>query len=65
MSGQIVDSSQVAAPKQRNTRDEKQAIRAGKTAPETLAGTAGQGPPEGGGRPLDDPDGQGPAGPGA
>ena len=34
MSGQIVDSSLVAAPKQRNTRDEKQAIRAGKTAPE-------------------------------
>ena len=27
MSGQIVDSSLVAAPKQRNTRDEKQAIR--------------------------------------
>ena len=34
MSGQLVDSSLVAAPKQRNTRDEKQAIRAGKTAPE-------------------------------
>ena len=34
MSGQLVDSSLVAAPKQRNTRDEKQAIRAGKSAPE-------------------------------
>ena len=34
MSGQLVDSTLLAAPKQRNTRDEKQAIRAGKTAPE-------------------------------
>ena len=34
MSGQIVDSSLVAAPKQRNTRDEKQAIKAGRSAPE-------------------------------
>ena len=34
MSGQLVDSSLVAAPKQRNTRDEKQAIKAGKSAHE-------------------------------
>ena len=34
MSGQMVDSSLVAAPKQRNTRDEKQAAKAGKTAHE-------------------------------
>ena len=34
MSGQTVDSSLVAAPKQRNTRDEKQAAKAGKTAHE-------------------------------
>ena len=34
MSGQIVDSSLVAAPKQRNTRNEKQAAKAGKTAHE-------------------------------
>ena len=34
MSGQLVDSSLVAAPRQRNTRDEKQAIKAGKSAHE-------------------------------
>ena len=34
MSGHLVDSTLVAAPKQRNTRDEKQAIRPGKTAAE-------------------------------
>ena len=34
MSGQIVDSSLVAAPKQRNARDEKQAAKARKTAHE-------------------------------
>ena len=34
MSGQLVDSTLVAAPKQRNTRDEKQAAKAGKTAHE-------------------------------
>ena len=34
MSGQIVDSSLVAVPKQRNTRDEKQAAKAGKSAHE-------------------------------
>ena len=34
MSGQLVDSSLVAAPKQRNTRDEKQAAKAGKAAHE-------------------------------
>lgn len=32
MSGQLVDSTLVAAPKQRNTGDEKKAIKAGKTA---------------------------------
>ena len=30
MSGQIVDASLVAAPKQRNTEEEKEAIKAGK-----------------------------------
>jgi IS5 family transposase len=34
MSGQIVDASLVAAPRQRNTEEEKAAIRAGKTAAE-------------------------------
>ena len=34
MSGQIVDASLVAAPRQRNTKDEKDAIRAGKSADE-------------------------------
>ena len=34
MSGQIVDRSLVAAPKQRHTRAEKQAVKAGKTARE-------------------------------
>jgi transposase, IS5 family len=34
MSGQIVDASLVPAPKQRNTEDEKAAIKAGKTAAE-------------------------------
>jgi IS5 family transposase len=34
MSGQIVDASLVAAPRQRNTDEEKAAIRAGKTAAE-------------------------------
>ena len=37
MSGQIVDASLVAAPRQRNTEDEKAAIRAGKTAAEIWA----------------------------
>jgi len=34
MGGQIVDATLVAAPKQRNTADEKAAIKAGKTAGE-------------------------------
>jgi IS5 family transposase len=34
MSGQIVDASLVPAPKQRNTEDEKAAVKAGKTAKE-------------------------------
>lgn len=34
MSGQIVDASLVPAPKQRNTEDEKEAIKAGKSADE-------------------------------
>ena len=34
MSGQIVDASLVPAPKQRNTEDEKAAVKAGKTANE-------------------------------
>lgn len=32
MSGQIVDASLVTAPRQRNTKDEKEAIKAGKSA---------------------------------
>ena len=65
MSGQLVDSTLVAAPKQRNTRDEKQAAKAGKTAHENLAGPGGEGAAERRGRPLDDPNREGPAGPGA
>lgn len=34
MGGQIIDASLVSAPKQRNTQDEKEAIKAGKTASE-------------------------------
>jgi transposase, IS5 family len=34
MGGQIVDATLVAAPKQRNTQDEKEAIKAGKSADE-------------------------------
>jgi len=34
MSGQLVDSTLVAAPKQRNTEEEKKAVKAGKTAAE-------------------------------
>ena len=34
MSGQLVDSTLVAAPKQRKTRDEKQAVKAGRSAHE-------------------------------
>jgi len=34
MSGQIADASLVAAPRQRNTEGEKEAIKAGKSAPE-------------------------------
>ena len=34
MSGQLVDSTLVVAPKQRNTREEKQAVRAGRSAHE-------------------------------
>ena len=34
MGGQIVDASLIAAPRQRNTQDEKAAIKAGKTASE-------------------------------
>ena len=34
MGGQIVDATLVAAPKQRNTKAEKEAIKAGKTAAE-------------------------------
>ena len=61
MSGQLVDSTLVAAPKQRNTRDEKQAVRAGKSAHEIWPDQPGESTPEGRGCPLDDPDGQGPA----
>jgi IS5 family transposase len=34
MGGQIVDATLIAAPKQRNTQDEKDAIKAGKAAQE-------------------------------
>ena len=34
MGGQIVDATLIAAPKQRNTQDEKDAIKAGKAAHE-------------------------------
>ena len=34
MSGQIVDASLVPAPKQRNTEEEKEAVKAGKSAKE-------------------------------
>jgi len=34
MGGQIIDASLVSAPKQRNTKDEKEAIKAGKSASE-------------------------------
>jgi IS5 family transposase len=34
MGGQIVDATLVAAPKQRNTAGEKEAVRAGKSAAE-------------------------------
>ena len=54
MSGQIVDSSLVAAPKQRHTRAEKQAVKAGKNGLGDLDGSAGAGGP--GRCPVDDPD---------
>ena len=38
MSGQIVDATLVAAPKQRNTQSENDAIKEGKTAAPDLAG---------------------------
>ena len=41
MSGQIVDASLVAAPRQRNTEEEKAAIKAGKTAVEIWPYLAG------------------------
>jgi IS5 family transposase len=34
MSGQIVDASLIAAPRQRNTEDEKRAIREGQILPD-------------------------------
>ena len=52
MSGQIVDATIVAAPKQRNTEAEKTAIRAGEI-PEGGGGQAGQTPPKGPRCPLD------------
>jgi transposase, IS5 family len=42
MGGQIVDVTLVAAPKQRNTQEEKDAIKAGKTADEVLPAKAAQ-----------------------
>lgn len=38
MPGQLVDSSLIAAPKQRNTKEEKQDIKAGKSATEIWPG---------------------------
>ena len=51
MSGQIVDASIVAAPKQRNTEAEKAEIRPGASLPPGRS--AGQIAPEGSGRALD------------
>jgi hypothetical protein len=56
MGGQIVDASLISAPKQRNTQDEKDAIKAGKAASEDLVGQTGEGGTEGRGRPLDGED---------
>ena len=53
MSGQIVDATLVAAPRQRNNDAEKSAIKAGRTADEIWPGQAREGAPEGCGRPLD------------
>ena len=52
MSGQIIDASLVAAPKQRNTEDEKKAIKEGRV-PEHWKAPPRQAPPEGPGRALD------------
>ena len=60
MSGQLVDASIVAAPKQRNTRAEKQAIKEGRV-PEAWQDQAGEAPPEGPRRALDGQDDQGQA----
>ena len=54
MSGQIVDASLVAAPKQRNTDDEKKVeIKAKPQFPDVWKAQAGQAAPEGSRRPLD------------
>ena len=52
MSGQIVDASLIAAPRQRNTQDEKKAIKDG-SHPRRLEGQAREAPPEGSRRALD------------
>ena len=52
MSGQIVDASIVAAPKQRNTDDEKRDIT-GRSHSARVGAEAGQAVPEGPRRPLD------------
>jgi transposase, IS5 family len=52
MGGQIVDATIVAAPKQRNTKEEKDEIKAGKV-PEDWKRIASQAAPEGPRRALD------------
>lgn len=52
MSGQIIDASIVAAPKQRNTDGEKRDIKAGRISP-AMGGKASQAAPERPRRPLD------------
>ena len=53
MGGQIVDATLVAAPKQRNTQAEKDAIKEWQEGRRDLARRAGQGGAEGYRRPLD------------
>ncbi len=63
MSGQLVDATIVSAPKQRNSKAEKQALRKGRV-PDGWAGEAGQAPAEGSRCRLDGEVHQGQARPG-
>ena len=53
MGGQIIDATIVSAPKQHNSREENETIKEGET-PEDWKQQAGQEPPEGQGRALDE-----------